>query len=187
MNHVEQNLTNEIIVRLIREDLHTRAIAELLTRNHVTVLRKLRVLMDENIVDYRMEGKNKVYSLKKSIEGRNAAMTAELYKQSRVISRYPILRGIFKAVQGQRDMQLAILFGSYAKESANKGSDIDLYVETLDRDIKKHLEQRHSSLNVKIGEFDPKSLLIREIIKDHIIIKGIEVYFDKTGFFEKTV
>ena len=185
MNHVEQNLTNEIIALLIREDLHTRAIAELLTRNHVTVLRKLRDLMDDNIIDYRMEGKNKVYSLKKSIEGRNAVMTAELYKQSRIISRYPILRGIFKAVQGQRDVQLAILFGSYAKESANKGSDIDLYVETLDREIKKHLEQRHSSLSVKIGKFDPKGLLIREIIKDHIIIKGIEVYFDKTGFFEK--
>ena len=185
MNHVEQNLTNEIVALLIREDLHTRAIAELLTRNHVTVLRKLRDLTEDNIVDFRMEGRNKVYSLKKSIEGRNAAMTAELYKQSRVISRYPVLRGIFKAVQEQRDAQLAILFGSYAKESANKGSDIDLYVETLDRGIKKRLEQRHSSLIVKIGEFDPKSLLIREIIKDHIIIKGIEVYFDKTGFFEK--
>jgi hypothetical protein len=49
------------------------------------------------------------------------------------------------------------------------------------------LEQRHSLLSVKILEFDPQNLLIREIIKDHVIIKGLEVYSDRTGFFKKTV
>jgi predicted nucleotidyltransferase len=186
MNHVEQNLTNEIVALLIQEDLHARGIAKMLSSNHVTVMRKLRDLTEDNIVDFRIEGKNKVYSLKKSIEGRNAAMTTELYKQCQAISRYPVLRGIFRFIQQQRDVHLAILFGSYAKESANTDSDIDLYIETLDSEIKKRLEQRHSSLSVKIGRFDPKSLLIREIIKDHIIVKGIEVYFDKTEFFEKT-
>jgi len=187
MNHVEQNLTNEIVALLIKEDLHTRAIAEQLTSNHVTVLRKLRNLTDENIVDFRMEGKNKVFNLKKTIEGRNAAMIAEIYKQSRIVSTYPVLRGIFQAVQEMQDVPLALLYGSYAKGLPTKKSDIDIYIETLNPDVKKQLLQRHSLLSVKIGKFDPKSLLIREIIKDHVIIKGVEVYFDKTGFFEKVV
>jgi hypothetical protein len=34
--------------------------------------------------------------------------------------------------------------------------------------------------------FDTKDLLIREMMKDHIIIKGVEAYYEKTGFFEKT-
>ena len=151
----------------------------------MTIARKLRNLVDDNIADYRTEGKNTVYFLKKSVEGRNAAMIAELYLQSRVVSTYPVLRGIFQAVQEMREIPLALLYGSYAKGIPTKDSDIDIYIETLDSTTKKQLEQRHSLLSVKIGVFDPKSLLIREIIKDHIIIKGVEVYFDRTGFFEE--
>jgi len=186
MNHVEQNLTNEIVVLLLKEALHTRAIAEQLSSNHATVLRKLRVLTEDNIVDSRMEGKNKVYTLKRTLEGRNAVMIAEIYKQSSVVSRYPVLRGIFQVVQEMSEIPLAILYGSYAKGLATKDSDIDIYLETADSQKKKQLEQRHSRASVKIGTFDTRDLLVREMMKDHVIIKGVEVYFDKTGFFEKT-
>jgi hypothetical protein len=40
-------------------------------------------------VDFRMEGKNKVFHLKRTIEGRNAAMIAEIYKQSSIVSKWP--------------------------------------------------------------------------------------------------
>lgn len=187
MFHVEQNLTNEIVAILLQTELHTRGIAEKLRTNHMTIARKLHRLVDENIADCRTEGKNTVYFLKKSVEGRNAAMIAELYKQSRVVSTYPVLRGIFQSVQEMREIPLALLYGSYAKGLPTKDSDIDIYIETLDGNAKKQLEQRHSLMSVKIGVFDPESLLIREIIKDHIIIRGVEVYFERTGFFEKAV
>jgi predicted nucleotidyltransferase len=183
---VQQNLTNEIVALLLKEDLHTRAIAERLASNHATVLRRLRELTADNIVDYRTEGKNKIFSIKRTIEGRNAAMIAEIQRQSLVVSRYPVLRRTVRALQEMPEIHLALLYGSYAKGLATKSSDIDLFIESLDTSLKKRLEQRHSSLSVKIGDFDPKDLLIREIIKDHVIIKGVEVYFDKTGFFEKT-
>jgi predicted nucleotidyltransferase len=186
MNHVEQKLINEIVALLIKEDLHTRAIADQLRSNHATVLRKLRDLTEDNIVDFRMEGKNKVFHFKRTIEGRNAAMIAEIYNQSSIVSKYPVLRGIFQAIQEMPEIPLAILYGSYVKGLATKGSDIDIYIETSDSLKKKQLEQRHSLLSVKIGAFDTKDLLIREMMKDHIIIKGVEVYYEKTGFFEKT-
>jgi predicted nucleotidyltransferase len=183
MNHVEQNLTNEIVATLLREDLHPRAIADRLATNHVTVLRKLRDLEQVNVVDFRTEGKNKTYTIKRSIEGRSAAMIAELYRQSMVISRYPVLRGIFQAVYEMPDISLAILFGSYAKGLATKESDIDIFLETIDPDRKKQLEQKHSLLSVKTGRFDMDDLLIREIMKDHVIIRGVELYFERTGRF----
>ena len=186
MNHVEQNLTNEIVALLLKEDLHTRAIAEHLMSNHATVLRKLRNLTEENIVDFRMVGKNKVFTLKKTIEGRNAAIIAEIYKNSSIVSRYPVLRGIFQAIHEMPEISLAILYGSYAKSLATKKSDIDIYIETSDVQKKKQLEKKNASLSVKIGVFDTKNLLIREMMKDHIIIRGVEVYFDKTGFFKET-
>lgn len=186
MNHVEQNLTNEIVALLLKEDLHTRAIAEHLTSNHATVLRKLRNLTEENIVDFRMVGKNKVFTLKKTLEGRNAAIIAEIYNNSSIVSRYPVLRGIFQAIHEMPEISLAILYGSYAKSLATKKSDIDIYIETSDVQKKKQLEKKNASLSVKIGVFDTKNLLIREMMKDHIIIRGVEVYFDKTGFFKET-
>jgi predicted nucleotidyltransferase len=180
MFHVEQNVTNEIIAILLQADLHPRGIAEKLSTNHMTVSRKLRELLKDNVVDYRTEGKNKVYFLKKSLEGRNAVLIAELYKQSQVISRYPVLRGIFKSVQELPAIHLAVLFGSYAKGLAVKGSDIDIYLDTDNIAIKQQLVQTHSLLSVKIGTFDTDSILIREIIKNHVIIKGVEVFVDKT-------
>jgi predicted nucleotidyltransferase len=178
---VEQNLTNEIILILQKGDLHPRAIAQGLGTNHMTVTRKLRELAEENCVDRRTEGKNTVYFLKKSIEAKNAVMTAEIYKQSRVLAQYPVLRGIFSTIQAREDIPLALLFGSYAKGTATKESDIDIYIETLNPNNKKDLEQRNSSISIKIGEFDIHDLLVREILKDHVIIRGVERYYDKTG------
>jgi predicted nucleotidyltransferase len=185
MFHVKQNLSNEIILLLLQGGLHTRGLAERLHTNHMTVARKLRELVEENVLDHRTEGKNKVYFLKKSIEARNAVSIAELYKLSQVVSRYPVLRGIVNAIKDLEGVQLALLYGSYAKGLAAKESDIDIYLETSDPAIKKQLEQKNSLLSIKIGAFDTKSPLIQEIIKDHVVIKGSEVYVDKTGFFEK--
>ena len=185
MKHVFQNITNEIIILLEREDLHPRALADLLKANHITIGRKLMDLRQDNIVDFRLKGKNKVFFLKRTIEGRNAAMIAEIYMHSRILSRYPVLRGIFRSIQEMPDITFSVLFGSYAKGLAKSDSDIDIFVETQDSAMKKRVENFHSALSVKIGPFDPNSPLIREMMKDHVIIKGFEMYFDKTGFLEK--
>jgi predicted nucleotidyltransferase len=185
MKHVFQNITNEIIILLENEDLHARALADLLKANHITIGRKLMDLRQDNIVDFRMKGKNKVFFLKRTIEGRNAVMMAEIHRQSRILSRYPVLRGIFRNIQEMPEITFSILFGSYAKGLAKSDSDIDIFVETQDSAVKKRVENFHSALSVKIGPFDRNSPLIREILKDHVIIRGFEAYFDKAGFFEK--
>ena len=80
--------------------------------------------------------------------------------------------------------KLIILFGSYAKFVAKHDSDIDVYVKTKSRKVKEELESVHSKIRVKIGHFDRESLLIKEIIKNHIILKGAEEFYEKTKFFE---
>jgi len=185
MFHVEQKLSSEIISLLFKGDLHPRGLAEKLGTNHMTVIRKLQDLQEENIVDFRNEGKNKIFFMKRSIEGRNAVIIAELEKQSRIIGRYPVIRSVLRSVFDLPGIRLAILYGSYAKGRAEKESDIDIFIETQDTDIKKQLEQRHSRLSVKIGMFDLSDPLVREMVKDHVIIRGVEEYIDKTGFFSK--
>lgn len=182
--HVEKILSNELVALLLRGPLHIRGLAEALQENHTTVGNKLRVLTEGNVVDFTTEGKNKVFFLKKSIEARNYAMMAELYKESKAITTYPVLRKIIHAVLELPDVRLALLFGSYAKGSVNENSDIDLFIETGDARVKEELEARYSMLSVKTGGFNPDNPLVREMITDHIIIRGVEDYFEKIRIFE---
>jgi len=59
-----------------------------------------------------------------------------------------------------------------------------VYVETRSRKVKDETELIHSKIKVKIGDFITDSLLIKEIIKNHVILKGVEEFYEKTKFFE---
>jgi predicted nucleotidyltransferase len=169
----------EIIAQLLHKENHARAIAKRLRTNHMTVIRKLKELTESNVVDSRIEGRNKIYYLKKTLEARGHIIMAELYTLEKTLEKYPELRKIANAVQKYPKIQIAMIFGSYAKGTAKKESDIDIYIETTDREIKKKLEQLSSRLAVKIGDYDPDSPLIKEIDKEHVIIKGAERYYEK--------
>jgi predicted nucleotidyltransferase len=173
------NLELDIIESLIKSYNHVRGIAKTLNESHSTVLRKLNILKKENVVDSRKEGKNKIFFLKKNIVSNNYIFQAESNKLAKLIRKYPELSIIFEEVLKKTDEKLIILFGSYAKGLAKKSSDIDIYIETKNRSVKKVIEDINSKINIKVGTFDLKSPLIKEIIKNHIIIKGIEVFYDK--------
>ena len=179
MVHQRDNLELDLIELLLKADNHIRGIAKTLNESHSTILRKLNILKKENAVDSRYEGKNKVFYLKKNIVSRNYILQAELHKLTKLLRNNPELGVIFEEILKKSQEKLIVLFGSYAKGLAKKESDIDIYIETKNRKVKKEIEEIHSKVNVKIGSFDVKSLLIKEIIKDHIIIKGIEEFYEQ--------
>jgi predicted nucleotidyltransferase len=187
MVHMVQNRDNlelEIIESLLRKENHVRSIAKQLNESHSTVSRKLINLKKENVIDSRKEGKNKIFFLKQNFVTKSYILQAELYKSIKLLSKYPELSVIFEEILKKTDEKLIVLFGSYAKGLAKNDSGIDIYIETKSRNIKKSIEEIHSRINVKIGVFDTKSPLIKEIIKDHVIIKGIEIFYEKKQFFE---
>ena len=173
------NLELEIINVLLRSENHIRGVAKKLGESHSTVLRKLNNLKNENVVDSKVEGKNKIFFLKNNIISKNYIKKTELQKLSTLFRKYSELSVLFEEILRRTDEKLIVLFGSYAKGLAKKESDIDIYIETKDRNVKKSIEDIHSKISVKIGTFDTKSPLIKEIIKDHVIIRGIEVFYDK--------
>jgi len=177
MEQKDYNL--EIVGLLANEENHSREISRILKTNHMTVNRKLLDLLDNNVVDFKTVGKNKVFFLKKTIEARMLLLSSEQYKLIKILKKYPELRKIVDEVQGNKEISLAILFGSYAKDSADKNSDIDVYIKTNDEKIKKQIELINSKLSVKIGNLNEDSLLTKEIKKNKIIIKGFEIYYEK--------
>lgn len=187
MIHMAQNKDNlglEIILLLLRGENHLRGIAKQLNESHSTILRKLNNLLKENVLDYNMEGKNKVFFIKKNLQAKNYVFNAERYKLIELLKKYPELNIIIDDFLKKAEEKLIVLFGSYAKFTAKSDSDIDVYVETENKRIKEKIELTHSKIKVKIGDFDTDSQLIKEIIKNHIILRGVEEFYEKTKFFE---
>jgi len=173
----------EIVLDLIKSNNHLRGIANNIKVNHMTISRRIKELIRENVLDFRIEGKNKIFFLKKTIEARNYVFSSELYKLNKLLVKYPLLRKMVEHIQRDKKIKLAILFGSYAKNMAKEDSDIDVYVDTEDKKIKESLSLLDSKLSVKIGKYNKSSLLIKEIEKNKVIIKGIELYYEKNNFF----
>ena len=178
------NIGLEVIQLLLKQEYHVRGLAKALNESHSTILRKLNKLVKQNVIDYKKEGKNKVFFLKKNMFSRNHILQSEIYKLTSLLNKYPELMIILEQISKKVDEKLIIMFGSYAKFRAKKDSDIDIYIETKNRNIKNNVENIHSKIKVKIGIFDIKSNLIKEIIKDHVIVRGFEEFYEKKHLFE---
>ena len=177
------NVELEIILMLLNEQHHVREMAKLISKPHATISRATSKLVDENIIDYKIKGKNKVFFLKKTLASSNKIYMAEHYKLEKFIEKYPnegiLIDEIVKKTKGK----IAIIFGSYAKFSAKIKSDIDIYIDTKDANLKNEIEKIDNRISVKIGKFDTNNLLIKEIIKNHIIITGLEEFYEKHKIF----
>jgi predicted nucleotidyltransferase len=139
-------------------------------------------LLGANVVDSRRSGRNRIFSLRKNLAARQYIPAAEHYKCLKIMSKYPEVAVLMEELLKKTD-SMVVLFGSHANLTAKKDSDIDVFVEGPSS-LKKGLKI-HSRLSVKIGEFDKSNLLIKEIIKNHAIFRGVEDFYEKTGFFEE--
>lgn len=186
MVHMNQNkIKYEIILKLLKGSSHGRQISKDIGMPLTTIQRSLKELESENAVDFDIEGKNKVYILRKNIIAKKYVLSAENYKLLKLLQTYPDIDPIINDIAGKSSSSLVVLFGSYAKFSASRGSDIDLYIEGHNEKEKQILEAISSKVNVKLGRFNLNSLLIKEIILNHVIIKGVEEFYGRIGFFEK--
>jgi len=179
------NMEMEIIIYLLKyEKVHVRQLAKDLKQSHATISRVLNRLTDSKIINYNFEGNNKVYCLKKGIETLNAVYTAEHYKLMKLIKKYPEISVIIEDIIRKIKEKMIIIFGSYAKFNVKKDSDIDLFIETNNNRIRGEANKINTRINTKIGIFDINNPLAREIIKDHVIIKGVEYFYEKNPIFK---
>lgn len=170
---------------LLKEKVHLRAIARNLKESHSTIRRKINELLNDGILDYKQEGKNKVFFIKNNLKAKNYVYSSEIYKLNKILKKNPELSIILEDVKKCSPDGMIILFGSYAKEIPKKDSDIDIYLETNEDGVKNKMKEISSKLSVKIGMFDTKSLLIKEIIKNHVIVRGVEEFYERNNFFEE--
>ena len=184
MNQIKINYYYEIVLALLKKEAHGRELAKELKASLTTIQRALLDLMSYNVLDYKTEGKNHVFFMKKNLVAKTFVMNSENYKLAKLLRRYSFLEPLFKEITERYPNLLIVLFGSYAKFIPREGSDIDIYVNTSDEKAKENIEKLHDNINIKIGKFNKEDLLIQEIIKNHVIIQGAELYYERLGFFK---
>jgi len=159
--------------------IYGRDIAKRLKINQKTVSNILNKLEKENVLKFSVEGKNKYYylnNLNPSIK--EIIKLIEINKKIKFIERYKKFRELYSQLELRTDGILAI-FGSYSNFSANENSDLDILIIGKHQEVK-DLEKLYSlKLNiVKIDrkKFDKGDILIKEVIKNHVVLKGLEEF-----------
>ena len=66
----QKNYNMLVVENLLRKDNHIRGLARELNTNQTTISRKIKELFENNVIDYKQEGKNKVFFLKKTLEAK---------------------------------------------------------------------------------------------------------------------
>jgi len=162
----------EVILNLLKGNNHLRKIAKEIDINHMTVKRILDGLIKNNILDVKVQGRNNIFSIKKTIEAKNSVLISEIYKFDKLIKFHPELKKNIREIQTISDDIILI--------------DIDIYINTSNSLIKKKIGKINKKFSVKIGKYDKNSLLIKEIEKNHIVVKGVEYFYEKNKFFNET-
>jgi len=182
--HMEQRLYKyEIVLNLLKSENHLRKISREIGVNHMTVKRKLDILLNQGVLDIKQEGKNNIFSIKRTLEARNIIFISELYKLDNFIKKHAELKQALSELK-KLPANLILIFGSYSSGIETKNSDLDVYIETENNKLKDIAERINSKFSVKIGKYDGKNLLMKEIEKNHIIVKGVEEFYEKNKFFE---
>lgn len=146
--------------------------------NQKSVSNILNELEKESILKSEIQGRNKLYSLnmdnKDSVKKFLASV--ENLREIRFYKKYPLIKEISSKIAGHIKGSAAI-FGSYAKNLAKKGSDLDILVvgKVDEREIDKISEIYRIEINIKAySSLLRMDALIKEVMGSHIAIKGAE-------------
>jgi len=184
MTQIKINYKFEVLLSLLKKEVHGRELAKELKTSLTRIQLVFNELRKINVLDYKTEGKNHTYFIKKNLISKAFILNSENYKLAKLLRKYTILEPLFKDITEKYPDKMIILFGSYAKFISKEDSDIDIYVETTDKKIKENIQTINNSLSIKIGKFDQEDLLIKEIINNHIIIQGGESFYERLKFFK---
>ena len=174
MKQIKVNYNYEVLLLLLKREMHQREIAKELKTSLTRVQSVLKELRDINAVDYKEVGKNHIYFIKKNLVSKSLILNAENYKLIKLLRKHTFLEPIFKEIIKKSPKTIIILFGSYAKGLENKNSDIDIYIDSTNIKLKENLRTIYDDLSFQIRKFNNRDLLIKEIIKNHVIIQGGE-------------
>lgn len=175
----------QAILNEFSDDYHKRIygrdVAKKTRMNQKTVSNILNRLEKENILKFSIEGKNKYYFLNDfNTQIREVIKLIEIGRKMSFLEKNKKIRDLFEKLE-KRTNNVLIVFGSYAKNTNNEKSDLDLFVFGKTDEI----EDLEDLYKIKINiikssreKFNKEEPLIKEVIKNHVILKGMEEFIE---------
>lgn len=170
---------------------HTREMAKLTKKSHVTLLPHLHALEKDKVLIAKTIGKNKIYTLNlDNILTKNYLTISELLESILYQEQVFLIKKINTEISKLNLSETLLLFGSYAKKTFKDNSDIDLFYlrelkETEITKIKAIGKMYGKTINLKtatIKNFETglrkKDALIMEILKYHIILQNQDQFIN---------
>jgi predicted nucleotidyltransferase len=158
-------------------------VAKKLKMNQKTVANVLNALEKQNIIKYSTEGKNKYYFLNKlNPQISDTLKILELGRKNNFVAKYSKFRELFIALE-KKASGILIIFGSYANFTSNEKSDLDILILGKIGEVKDLEEKYGLKINIvrsNKDKFNKEDVFIKEVIKNHIILKGVEEFIDLT-------
>jgi len=182
-----QNRNNELgVISLFRGNYKTRfylrEISKLTKIPLKTCQNVLKNLETFKVLKSKTEGKNKYFSLNlENIKTKSYLLQAEIYKTDVFLEKYPQIKVFLKSLKTNAPI---IVFGSFARLSADKNSDLDLLIIS-EKEIKLpfHLlsfkpHQINLTEKTLFKSIKEQEDLIKEIEENHIIINNHSFYIN---------
>ena len=98
MTQIKIDYKFEVLLLLLKENMHGRELAKELKTSLTRIQSILNELRQHNVLDYKSEGKNHVYFIKKNIIAKTYVLNAENYKLAKMLRKYPIFEPLFKEI-----------------------------------------------------------------------------------------
>ncbi len=165
------------------KEYYIREVEKLLKISSRTALVTLAKLEKKGILESKIKGKIKIYSIKKSILSREFLILTEQYKRIRFLEENHLIKEILE--KADEYMQgIILVFGSYAKAIQKDDSDLDLFIVGKFYEDKIKEVGKKYGINVNIKSYPMKifkkeinnDVLLKEIVEDHVLIKGAEEF-----------
>jgi len=159
---------------------YLREISKLSIISLKTCQNALSRLEKDKVLKSKIEGKNKYFSLNlENIKTKLYLLQSEIYKTDQFIEKYPNFNIFLKSIKTNVPI---IIFGSFAKFTADKDSDLDLLVIS-EKELKLpfHLlpfkpHQVNLTEKTFLKTVREQETLIKEIEENHIILNNHSFY-----------
>jgi len=182
-----QNRNNELeVISLFKGNykarFYLRQISKISKLPLKTCQNTLINLEKAKILKSKTEGKNKYFSLNlENIKTKSYLQHAEIYQTDLFIEKYPQFKMFLKSLKITAPV---IIFGSFAKFTADKNSDLDLLIiSNKELKLPFHLlpfkpHQINMSEKTFLKAIDKQEDLIKEIEENHIILNNQSFYIN---------
>ena len=183
----------DLLARNLEKKFTINNVAKLLKEHYSFVHRIVNKLFEDGVIYKDKVGKSYICSL--NLENEKTLILlqlSEIEKKDYFLSSNKelklILDDFVKLAESQINLISMVLFGSYAKDTATKESDIDIFmvskgkagIDKISREIYAKYGKEINTIIITPDDFRKQRNkdLIKEIINNHYIIYGVERFVD---------